>query len=195
MTQAKPRFTTIDEYLNYDDGTDQRYELVDGELIAMPPESRLNRKIASFLFEAFIKLGVPSALLAIGTQIVVPSRKVTARQPDLVVLSEECEIALEGASSDIITAELPPPTIVIEIVSPGTTNYDRDYVDKRKEYAARGIPEYWLIEHPERKITTVLYLEGKHYREVEKFQNLDSIKSQSFPNLQLTAEQILRAGQ
>ncbi|MBD1859321.1 MULTISPECIES: Uma2 family endonuclease, partial [Leptolyngbya] len=43
MTQAKTRFNTIEEYLDYDDGTDTRYELVDGELIEMPPERPLNR--------------------------------------------------------------------------------------------------------------------------------------------------------
>jgi hypothetical protein len=37
---AKPM--TLQDYLNYDDGTDTRYELVDGELIAMPLESDLN---------------------------------------------------------------------------------------------------------------------------------------------------------
>lgn len=38
---AKPM--TLEDYLNYDDGTDTRYELVNGELIAMPPESTLNK--------------------------------------------------------------------------------------------------------------------------------------------------------
>jgi len=109
MTQAKPRFRTIDEYLNHDHGTDKCYERVDGELSEMPPESRLNRKIASFLFAAFVRLGVSEDLLAIGTQIVVSNHivsnhivsnhKVTARPPDLVVLSEECAIALEGSQS------------------------------------------------------------------------------------------------
>lgn len=55
MTQAKPRFKTIEEYLDYDDGADTRYELVDGVLVEMPPESRLNQKIASFLFSAFVR--------------------------------------------------------------------------------------------------------------------------------------------
>lgn len=55
MTQAKPKFTTLEDYLNYDDGTDTRYELVDGELVKMPPDSRLNHKIASFLFATFLK--------------------------------------------------------------------------------------------------------------------------------------------
>jgi Uma2 family endonuclease len=197
VTQAKPRFRTIADYLSYDDGTDTRYELVDGALIEMPPESRLNRKIASFLFETFIRLGVSFALLAIGTQIAVPSRKVTARQPDFVVLSQECADALEGAKSDLITVEMPPPALVIEIVSPNEPgdkrNYERDYIEKPKEYAARGIPEYWLID-PNRSVVIVLWLNDKDYREVGQFQGQDRISSPTFPELQLTAEQILNAG-
>ena len=42
MTQAKPRFRTIDEYLDYDDGTDTRYELVNGELVELPNEKQIN---------------------------------------------------------------------------------------------------------------------------------------------------------
>ncbi len=54
---AKPM--TLEEYLNYDDGSDTRYELVNGDLIAMPPESRLNIEIAIFLLTQLSRLGVP----------------------------------------------------------------------------------------------------------------------------------------
>ena len=40
----------LEEYLNFDDGADSRYELVDGNLVAIPPESDLNDRIASFLY-------------------------------------------------------------------------------------------------------------------------------------------------
>lgn len=43
---------TIEEYLAYDDETDTHYELVDGELVKMPPESDFNSDIAKkILFE------------------------------------------------------------------------------------------------------------------------------------------------
>ncbi|WP_199306705.1 Uma2 family endonuclease [Anabaena sphaerica] len=45
--------STIEEYLNYDDGTDTRYELEDGVLIEMPPESPLNLSIARKLLFYF----------------------------------------------------------------------------------------------------------------------------------------------
>lgn len=195
MTQAKPRFRNFDEYLSYADGSDRRYELVDGELVDLPPESRLNHKIASFLFGAFIKLGVSSDLLTIGAQIAVISREVTARQPDFIVLSQACADALEGAESDIIKAEMPVPSLVVEIVSPGKPgdeNYDRDYVEKPKEYAARQIPEFWQVD-PDRAVVTVLTLNDGGYT-ARRFRGNESVLSQAFPDLKLTAEQILCAG-
>jgi Uma2 family endonuclease len=52
MTQAKPRFSNFEEYLSYDDGTDKRYELLNGELIELPPESGENSGILSFFISS-----------------------------------------------------------------------------------------------------------------------------------------------
>jgi Uma2 family endonuclease len=43
------KLITIEDYLNYDDGTDTRYELVNGELVEMPTESLFNCQIAKLL--------------------------------------------------------------------------------------------------------------------------------------------------
>jgi hypothetical protein len=59
MTQAKPKFRTIEDYLEYDDGTDTWYELADGELIDVSPENPLNATIAIFLVSCFLRLGIP----------------------------------------------------------------------------------------------------------------------------------------
>jgi Uma2 family endonuclease len=48
MVQAQSKKLTFDEYLNYSNETDQRYELIDGELIALPPESEPNNFIANY---------------------------------------------------------------------------------------------------------------------------------------------------
>jgi len=195
MTQAKPRFRTIEEYLDYDDGTDTRYELVDGELVEMPSESDLNVLISIFLTVLFSQQ-IPYYLIRRGTEIFVSSRTVSSRYPDLMVLSAEGQSALEGAKRSAVTFDMPAPALVIEVVSPGEPgdkrNYDRDYVDKPKEYAARGIPEFWQVD-PSRSVVIVLTLKDGAYQRQE-FRSRDLVVSPTFPNLQLTAEQILRAG-
>ncbi|WP_421656901.1 hypothetical protein [Leptothermofonsia sp. ETS-13] len=41
-TTTSSKFLTFEEFLAYDDGTETRYELEDGELVEMPPESPVN---------------------------------------------------------------------------------------------------------------------------------------------------------
>ena len=53
MIQVRPRFQSFTEYLCYDDGTDKLYELFNGELIEVPPESGQNVQIATFLLLQF----------------------------------------------------------------------------------------------------------------------------------------------
>ncbi|MBE9012600.1 Uma2 family endonuclease, partial [Pseudanabaenaceae cyanobacterium LEGE 13415] len=88
MTQTKRRFTSIEEYLEYDDGTNTRYELVNGELVELPAESPQNLIIATFLLVQFALLGIPTYRLGVKQQIAVNSAEVTAREPDFIVHSE-----------------------------------------------------------------------------------------------------------
>ena len=196
MTQAKPRFRTIEEYLDYDDGTDTRYELVNGELVEMGAEKRLNEKIALWLLSQLLQF-VPIDLIARGTQISVRGKTTSARNPDLMILTEELDQALSQQSQSLITFDMPAPALVVEVVSPGepgSDNYDRDYVEKPKEYTARGIPEFWQVDpSPDRAVVIVLTLKDGAYQSRE-FRGSDRVISPTFPDLKLTAGQILRAG-
>ena len=51
------------------------------------------------------------------------------------------------------------PTIAVEMVSRGRRNRRRDYVEKRAEYAAAGVKEYWIVDRFERMMT-VCYVDG-----------------------------------
>jgi Uma2 family endonuclease len=85
--------------------------------------------------------------------------------------------------------------LVVEVVSNSETDLQsrvRDYQEKRLEYSARGIPEYWIID-PIAAVILVLTLEGTQYQE-QRFQGKHPIVSSTFPSLNLTAEQALKAG-
>ncbi len=181
---------TLEEYLNYDDGTDTRYELVNGELIAMPTESDLNDRIVTFLFAYFLQLGIPYYCLSMKAQIAVSGTRATARQPDLMVLSEESATALNGANQRLITHDMPPPSLVVEVVSPGQEN--RDYRYKRTEYAGRHIPEYWIVDPLAQKVTILEWVDGLYEEQV--YQGEAVLVSPLFPALSLTAATVLNAG-
>jgi Uma2 family endonuclease len=194
MTQTGAKFT-LHEYLAYDDGTNTRYELVDGALAAMPAESPLNLDIVLFLITVFLQ-AVPRAQIGIKTLIAVNSAQVTAREPDLTIHSEASKQAINQQKQALLLFDSPAPLLVVEVVSPGepgSDNYDRDYIEKRQEYAERQIPEYWMID-PSRAVVLVLVRVGSAYQTTE-FRGADRIQSNQFPQLNLTAQQILSAGQ
>ncbi|WP_068820256.1 Uma2 family endonuclease [Phormidesmis priestleyi] len=197
MTQATRPRLTIEEFLTYDDGTNTRYELVDGVLVEMGAESTINTLIAGFLFATFLQLGIPAYQIGFKQWIAVSDSTATARDPDLIVHSEASFAAIEGSSQAIVKAGMPNPLLVVEVVSPGKPgedNYERDYVEKPKEYATRGIPEFWQVDpNPDRAVVIVLTLKNGAYQ-AREFRGSDRVVSPTFPDLKLTAEQILRAG-
>nr|WP_228021689.1 Uma2 family endonuclease [Romeria gracilis] len=179
---------TLQAYLDYDPGTETQYELVNGELVEMPPESDLNQRIASLLFAFFLNQGIPSYRVRMGTEIVVSSAGATTRFPDVMVLSEDLATALEGASRSTVMPEMPPPLLVVEVVSPRQES--RDYRYKRAEYAARGIAEYWIVDPMRQKVTLLEWVEGLYEETVYEGDN--PIASPLFGVLTLTPAQILQ---
>jgi Uma2 family endonuclease len=194
MTQAKPRFATFAEYLSYSEDLEGRFLLIDGALVELPPESPENDFIAHELYWFFAIANVVSRQLirthTCEVQVPVLQPKDAAnRFPDLVILRPEHLDLMQRRLT--ITIDMPPPQLIAEVVSPGKSNRDRDFINKRAQYAAIGIPEYWLIDPSERSVT-VLELQGDEYREVGIFKNGDRIVSPAFPALALTAEQVFQ---
>lgn len=178
---------TAAEYLAYDDGTDTRYELVQGELVEMPPESNLNARIAMFLLGQFLQIVPFTRLCHKDVAIEIASGRATFRIPDLLVLSEAGEAALTDRPHNTITLEMPSPILVIEVVSPDEPA--RDYRHKRSEYAVRGIPEYWIVDPTQQKVTVLTLVEG-FYDEIAFLGDVPLVSS-AFPSLTLAPNQIL----
>jgi Uma2 family endonuclease len=190
MVQLKPRFLTFDEYLSYDDGTDKLYELFNGELIEVPPESGRNVQIANRLFLVFALLLGTDRVRGHGLELEVRGEP-RNRYPDLTIIRTEHIQQLEQRNT--IRLSMAPPLLVVEVVSPGELQRDRDYIAKRQQYEDLGIPEYWIVD-PEAETVTVLKWQGDSYTEVGVFKNGDRIVSPTFPDLALTVDQVFQAG-
>ena len=162
MTFTKAKFASFEEYLTADlsDLPEERCEYWDGELVPVMSESLGNDTIALYLFVVFLAAGIPFELLRPhNCEIEVIGRPRT-RLPDLTIMDEIHLTLLDRRLT--ITRKMPPPNLVVEVVSPGkenSDNYVRDYQDKRKQYAEIGIPEYWLID-PERSWVMIGTLMG-----------------------------------
>ncbi|MGB3199412.1 MAG: Uma2 family endonuclease [Nodosilinea sp.] len=184
---------SLDDFFAYDDGTDTRYELENGEMIVVPAESELNRRIATFLFAYLLQAGLLPQYLTMKTEVTVLGARSTVRLPDLMVLSDELAIALNGATRSTVTIDMPPPRLVVEVVSPGKKNIDRDYRYKRSQYQARGIAEYWIVDPIVQRVTVLTLVEGLY--EAQTFEGEATIASALLAELApakgLTAAQVL----
>jgi Uma2 family endonuclease len=195
MTVAADRQLTLDQYLNYEDNTGQRYEILNGVLVEMGTESALNLSIAFVLGIALANVGIPGYLIGSKHHIAVSSTQVSVREPDLLVHSKASYAVVSQKKESLLDYYDPLPSLLVEIVSPGdedSCNYQRDYLEKPIEYADRGIPELWIID-PVREWVLVLILQGNSYQQTE-FTSSDLIVSTAFSQLKLTVEQVLTAG-
>ncbi len=190
---------TFEAYLDYSDGTETRYELVNGELLAMTPPTWLHLRIARYLEgmfnQAIVRRGEPwEAFREPGQQTAASS----ARLPDVAIVPiAAVEAALE--QSAVLTI---PALLVVEIVSDSTAT--QDYREKVQEYQDKGIPEYWVVDpdpfgaakyigSPKRPTVSTYRLVDRTYQ-VQRFQGDQIVISPTFPDLNLTATKILKAG-
>lgn len=186
---------TFQEYLNYSDGTDTRYELVDGELVPMSVGTGIHALIIDFLAEQLrTALGeldqhYKAAQGSIGVRSPRAGRWDTSRIPDITVVSLAQVKEMLGREA-VIECHEPPPLIAVEVVSDSTKK--EDYRAKRVEYNLLGIQEYWIVD-PTEKLVTLCLLKDDLY-DLKEFREEEIVDSDLLPTLNLTAQQILSAG-
>lgn len=200
MTPAtvRPR-VSFEEYIDFCAQTEERWELVRGELVKMTPPTWLHMRIARFLEQA---LNAEIERLSYDWEAFREpgqrTEEASSRLPDVMVVPlEEIESVLNQTA--VLTV---PALLVVEIISPSSAT--EDYTEKLKEYQALGIPEYWTVDHeglgaakyigfPKAPTVTVYELvEGKY--QAKRFRGDDRVQSPTFRNLNLTANQIFSAG-
>lgn len=191
MIQAKQRFLSFEEYLSHDDGTENLYELFNGELIEVPPASGLNVQIANRLFLVFALLIGTDRVRGNGLELEVRGEP-RNRYPDLTIIHAEHIEQLKRRNT--LQLAMVPPLLVIEVVSPGELQRDRDYTAKRMQYQDRGIPEYWVVD-PQRQTILLLALQNEQYQEVETLSGDAPLYSPQLGALNLSTAQVFAAGQ
>jgi Uma2 family endonuclease len=183
-----PRFESFEEYLEYIDSNNRLYELFNGELVEVPPESGLNIGIATKLLIHFAQIIDYLRVRGHGLELEVNGEP-RNRYPDLTIIKAEHIEQLR--SRNTIRLSMAPPDLVVEVVSPGNLQRDRDYIAKRNQYLDREVPIYWIVDPQVREIM-VLTLTSAGYQE-HVYRGSDKLQFQDTV-LNLTADEILSAG-
>jgi len=172
---VRKRRHTYADYLNTPD--EQRFELVEGELIMTPSPSTYHQWISKnigFELESYVRdHGVGRVFYApydvrLGDENVL--------QPDVLFISTE-RVGIIGEKN-----VQGPPDLVVEVLSEGS-GY-RDLVTKKRLYAEFGVREYWIVD-PGEKTVEVFSLTNKSYTLASRFTEADTLESLLLPDLRI----------
>jgi Uma2 family endonuclease len=141
MVAQSLRWTTRDLAVMADDGDWTRHEIIDGEhFVTRAPHIR-HQSVAS---KINIRLGIWSERTALGSTVQTPGvifTETDAVIPDLVWISRErLENGVDDAGHLIV-----PPELMVEVLSSGSANEQRDRELKLKLYSRYGVQEYWIV--------------------------------------------------
>ena len=167
--------------LTYDDYAktpeDERWELIDGELIKIATPNTAHQMILSeiiFPLATFVKAGDLGSVFPRPTDVVLSDYDTV--QPDVVFVSKERESVITRAN--IRGA----PDLVVEILSPSTAR--RDWRDKFDLYELHGAPEYWLADPDSRMIWVFILREGA-FAEAGRYGEGDTLVSPTLAGFEL----------
>ena len=152
--EKEARRWTYEEYYRLDD--EQRYEIIDGNLLMAPAPDTWHQNWSRKLFRIVDRFAVNHGLGEVfyaPIDIVLDAENTV--QPDLVFVSTAQAAIIQRR------AIFGTPDLLVELVSPSTVRRDR--YDKKDLYARFGVKEYWIGD-PANKALEILTLKERVYR-------------------------------
>jgi len=156
-----------------DDG--KRRELIDGDIFVTPSPTTVHQTVSRLLqFELMTALERPGLALVFNAPMDVIFNDTNVVQPDLIIVSStQSHIVTERAIEGV-------PDVVVEIMSPGTSERDRHY--KRRLYEHFQVPEFWLV-NPEHGLMEVYALIDAAYGIRARYDRSSTLVCPLFPTL------------
>ena len=156
-------------------------ELVHGNVEVLPVPSLLHQFIARLVFlqlHGFAEQSSLGIVMSAPTRVRISERHF--REPDVLFVSKANSKRRQEQFWE--TADL-----VVEVISPDDP--DRDLVDKRRDYAAAGIAEYWMID-PRNDSIQVLHLRDGEYRDVIRSGRTEHAVSRVLKGFRMDVEEL-----
>ena len=204
MSQTLLKITTFQEFVDWlPENSDLRYELHHGNIVEMAQPVGEHEEIKGFLnVEISFEIKRLGLSYSVPNQVIVrPDDKDSGYFPDILVMNRANLPNESRWQKESILSSGASIPLVIEVVS---TNWRNDYHLKFADYEEMGILEYWIVDYaalggrnfignPKQPTISICNLVEEEYQ-INKFQNGDRLISQTFPELNLTANQVFQLG-
>jgi len=125
-----------------------RYEIIDGELFVTRSPHHKHQQVAGRIFASLDRWAIDSGL---GEASIMPGLIFSDSDnvaPDVVWISHERLAQIQDEAGHFQGA----PELVVEVLSPGKANEDRDRLAKLKLYSVQGVQEYWLVDRLSQRV-------------------------------------------
>jgi Uma2 family endonuclease len=179
---VRARLTINDYYQMNDMGLLDRFgrtELIDGEIIVLNslyiPHARTHMRVLLALNQSVVTSGLPIEVLGELTAELGP---VDGPLPDITILDSE---VAAGAMQGVPKAAL---RLVVEIAD---SSARRDLGKKRKLYASRDVPEYWVVVISKGTIERFADPVDGDYKRHDSFAFADAVDSVTLPGVGIPA--------
>jgi Uma2 family endonuclease len=183
-TSAAVRWTVADLELFPEDDW-RRREVIDGELFVSTAPGNAHQKACCVCTAALYNWNRGSGLGEVLPGPGVIFGESDAVIPDVVWVSRERLAAIEGDDDHLHGA----PDLVVEVLSPGSTNQRRDRDAKLKLYSVQGVREYWIVD-PRARTVAVYRRQQTHLRLEGTLATPDTLESPLLPGFALPLAQL-----
>jgi hypothetical protein len=155
---------------------DERIELIEGDIVDMAPIGGAHAWAVTRASELLREIAADRAILWVQLPVVLGDR--SQPQPDLALIRHRAGGYAEAlpAAGDIL--------LVVE-VSDTTIDYDRG--TKMRLYAGHGLPEYWILDLPQRRVEVFRGPGPSGYAQRTQARDEEKITVEALPGTALTA--------
>jgi prevent-host-death family protein len=183
------RRISYEEYLSLANSSEQRYELIDGEIYLIASPNFKHQLVVSEIHGIFYNyfkgkdcrsLTAPLDLRLSGYALKFEEDP-NVVQPDVLVICDEEKVNEDNKYEGV-------PTLVVEVLSPSTKG--KDMIVKLNLYMKSGVSEYWIVDLENKNITQYSFTQERELDNVKTFKEGDTIKSSKFDGLEISLEDI-----
>ncbi|HYV82930.1 MAG TPA: Uma2 family endonuclease [Pyrinomonadaceae bacterium] len=183
---TKLKILTIADWEAMPHGDGNRYEIIEGERFVSRSPGLTHERV---LFKLILLIGKYLEASPVGEAVAnvgVILSNISAVIPDLIVfLNEQSETII---SNDRLKG---PPALVIEILSPGPVNIQRDRLTKLQLYDKHGVSEYWIVDPPNMSLERYVR-QGTSLVLLERLENEDILSTTTLPGFSCKVSEIFR---
>ena len=153
--------------------TDQRLELIDGDLLDVAPTGQGHSGIVAGLNEALVLACTGRA--TVWTQGSIRLNNLNVPEPDFAVLRRRADFYATGHG--------PCPADLLLVIEVSDTSLHFDRTVKLPVYAGAQVPEYWIVDLKGRRVDAYRAPRGDHYAEVATYISGDILALTAAPEI------------